>query len=273
MLMSARVIKANSSDFERFSPMASAFHNEEQRELNKPFSHNTGEVKAFVFRNLKSSHNSESEQEVSTEQEHDVQAFYSAQTISNGEETTKIIQEAQAEAEKIIEVAKMRAEEIEREAFTQGEAQGRASVSMEIDKQVSDLREQFSRTLTELQCLKTEIESKAEREMVELAIEMAKKIVQREITVDREVALTLARVALARLHSRSTTIIRLHPDDYAHAIAHREKLESDGTVEIVEDRSVGLGGCLIKTDMGDIDARIVHQFREIEKGFWGELPY
>lgn len=274
MRMSARVIKANSNNFTAFSPMVVGQHGKEQKELNNTFSGNTGEVKEFVFPRLKSSKNDGFEKEQPLEQEeHDVQAFHSPYLSESEEKARKIIEDANAEAENLIEIAKAHVEEIERKAFIHGEAEGRASVSMEIDKQVSDLREQLSGTLTELQYLKSETESKAEREMVELAIEIAKKIVQREVTVDREVALTLARVALTRLHSRSTTIIRLHPDDYTHAAAHRERLESDGAIEIVEDRSVGLGGCLIQTEMGDIDARIAHQFREIEKGFWGELPY
>lgn len=272
MRMSARVIKANGNNFTAFSPMVVGLPDEEQQEFSNTFSSNTGKVTAFVFPRFTSSQNDVFEQK-QPEQEHDVQAFHSPYLSESEEKARKIIEDANAEAENIIEIAKAHVEEIERKAFIHGEAEGRASVSMEIDKQVSDLREQLSRTLTELQYLQSETESKAEREMVELAIEMAKKIVQREVTVDREVALTLARVALTRLHSRSTTIIRLHPDDYAHAVAHRERLESDGAIEIVEDRSVGLGGCLIQTEMGDIDARIAHQFREIEKGFWGELPY
>lgn len=257
--MSAKVIKAKSQNL-TFIPLA--LHGAEQK--NALDSGHSGGAKAVRFQKLKK--NPSSAVENNTEPQHDLH-------VNQSEQKRKTIDNAHEEAEKIIETAKARAEEIEREAFARGEAEGRASVSTEIGNQVVDLREQFSRTLSELQSLKTEIESKAEREMVELAIEIAKKIVQREVTVDREVALTLARVALTRLHSRSTTIIRLHPEDYAYATAHRERLESDGAVEIVEDRSVGLGGCLIQTDMGEVDARIVQQFREIEKGFWGELPY
>jgi flagellar assembly protein FliH len=266
--MSARVIKTDNKNPNAFSALALP----QVGQNNKIINNGAGKVSTFVFPRM--SQNGVIEETIFEQAEFETQASHSSpRTFENEVNANKVIERAQTEAEKIIEVAKARAEEIEREAFTRGEANGRASVSMQIDKQVSDLRGQLSRTLSELQGLKSEIESKVEREMVELAIEISKKIVQREVTVDREVALTLARVALTRLHSRSTTIIRLHPDDYAHAIAHRERLESDGTVEILEDRSVGLGGCVIQTDMGEIDARIVQQFREVEKGFWGEMPY
>lgn len=262
--MSARVIKADDENPNAFSPFALP----DAEQNYNPLNNSAGEVRAFIFPRV--SQNGLG-QGITLERDFEQHAYQAPQAYQGGRGGT--IEHAQTQAEKIIEVAKMRAEEIEREAFAKGEAAGRASVSFEISKQVSDLRQQLSRSLAELQSLKSEIESKVEREMVELAIEISKKIVQREVTVDREVALTLARVALTRLHSRSTTIIRLHPEDYAHAINNREKLESDGTVEFLEDRSVGLGGCVIQTDMGEVDARIAQQFKEIEKGFWGESPY
>lgn len=262
--MSARVIKADEQNMTLTLP---AFNQSAQTAV----SGSDASVAAFSFPVLRTSQTGSLVQ-TNIEAETRVNASQPSYVVAE-EETNRLLNIAQAEADKIIEVAKARAEEIEREAFARGVAEGHASVSREIDNQVADLRAQLSRTISEVMTLHSEISSKAEREMVELSIEMAKKIVQREVTVDREVALTLARVALTRLHSRSTTIIRLHPDDYAHAIAHRERLESDGTVEILEDRSVGLGGCVIQTDMGDVDARIVQQFRELEKGFWGELPY
>lgn len=267
--MSARVIKtADTGNQNAFSAFVLPQTNENYNILNN----DAGEVKAFVFPRV--SQNGIGNP-ITLEREFEPHAFHThtPHALQSDGNSSKKIEQAQAQAEQIIEVAKMRAEEIEREAFIKGEAAGKAAVSMEIDRQVSDLRGQLSRTLNELQGLKSELESKVEREMVELAIEISKKIVQREVTVDREVALTLARVALTRLHSRTTTVIRLHPDDYAHATTNRDKLESDGTVEFVEDRSVGPGGCVIQTDMGEVDARISQQFREIEKGFWGDSPY
>jgi flagellar assembly protein FliH len=38
-------------------------------------------------------------------------------------------------------------------------------------------------------------------------------------------------------------------------------------VELVEDRSIGLGGCIVQSEMGEIDARIEQQFAEIEQEF------
>ena len=104
---------------------------------------------------------------------------------------------------------------------------------------------------------------------VELALEIAKKVVGREVSLDREIALTLVKVSLKRLNSRAAAQVHLSPDDFAFVDAHREKLDFHGSLEIIEDRSVSPGGCLVRTDTGDIDARIESQFDEISHGLIG----
>ena len=103
-------------------------------------------------------------------------------------------------------------------------------------------------------------------ELVELALDIAKKIVGREVTIDREIALTLVKVSLEKLHNRARAQVHLHPEDFAYVESHREKLDFHGSLEIIEDRSISVGGCLIHTETGDIDARIESQFDEIAHG-------
>ena len=134
---------------------------------------------------------------------------------------------------------------------------------------VADLRGQLTASLNELASLKVDMAARAEKDLVRLALAIAHKVVQREVRVDHEIALTLTRVALARVHSRAGAVVRLHPDDYTYVSAHRAKLNSEAAIEIVEDRNVGPGGCIVQSEMGEIDARIEQQFAEIEQDFLG----
>lgn len=177
---------------------------------------------------------------------------------------------ARDEASRIVAEAEARAAEIEREASERGLAEGRERAAQEVARAVEPLREALASTLEEVEGLRAAVAARAERELVQLAIEIARKIVHREVSVDHEIALTLARVALARLHSHAVATLHLHPDDYHYVAAQRERLDASGTIEIVEDRSVGRGGCLVRTEMGDIDARIEHQFAEIARGFFNQ---
>lgn len=177
-----------------------------------------------------------------------------------------ILSNAEAQATQIISQAEENAALIEQAAHDKGLAQAEARISAEVAAQVSDLREELTESIAKVSDLYGVMAIQAERELVELALEIAKKIVQREVSIDREVALTLARVTLGRLHNRSAAALHLHPEDCAYVSANLEKLNFYGAVELIEDRSISPGSCLVRTEMGDIDARIEQQFEEISRG-------
>ena len=130
------------------------------------------------------------------------------------------------------------------------------------DKNIS---EEVPNNLQNLTHLREQIAGHMEEELLRLAIEIAKKVVHREITTDREVILSLIHVALARLQNRTVAYIRLNPSDYQYIITHSDRINTGKTIELVSDPSITRGGCIIETDFGNVDARIEQQFLEIER--------
>lgn len=172
------------------------------------------------------------------------------------------------EAERLVTAAQARVATLEQEAYQTGLAAARANMNEEVEAAASELREQLVRTLTELESLYPLIASRAERDLVKLALEIARKVVHREVTTDADIVLSLARVALERLHPRAVATVLLHPDDFAHVSAQRQALSNNNAIEITADKAVGRGGCIIQSEHGDIDARIEQQFASIERGFF-----
>jgi flagellar assembly protein FliH len=179
----------------------------------------------------------------------------------------EILDAARAEAARMVADGQASAAGVERSARERGRAEAQAVAQTELNLAVEDLRAKLATSLDELDGLRSKMVAHTELDLVRLALEIAKKIVHREVKVDHEVALTLARVALARLHSRATATVRLHPDDFAYVSTNRERLGSEGAVEIVADRSVGQGGCIVQSELGEIDGRIEQQFAEVERDF------
>ncbi len=182
--------------------------------------------------------------------------------------TRWLLETAQAEADGLIAQAQTRAAQIESEAYEKGFAEARDKVAEEINTAVEDLRAKLSHTLSELEPLYTLIAARAERDLVKLALEVARKVVQREVTTDSDIVLTLARVALERLHPRAVAKVLLHPEDFEFVTARRHQLSNTSALEFVSDASIGRGGCIIQSEHGDIDARIEQQFASIERGFF-----
>ncbi len=183
-------------------------------------------------------------------------------------EAKKILLAAQQEAEQLIATAQMQVDTIKQQAHEQGLQEARAQVDSEVNAAVEVLRSKLTNTLNELEQVYGLIATRAEQDLVQLSLAMARKIVHREVQTDRDIVLTLARVALSRLHPRAVATVRLHPDDYAYANTHRELLGTSCVVELLADPEIGRGGCVVRSEHGDVDARIEQQFSLIERGFF-----
>lgn len=181
-----------------------------------------------------------------------------------------VLQAAREEASQIVANAEAQSQAIEQAARDRAKIEVRAELEIEAQTQVAELREELAATIAEISGLKEEISAQAETQLVELALEIAKKVVGREVMFDREIAFTLVKVSLSRLQTHAAARIHLHPEDFAFVNAQRERLNFHGALEIIEDRSISLGGCLIRTDTGDIDARIESQFEEIAHNLLGK---
>jgi flagellar biosynthesis/type III secretory pathway protein FliH len=162
---------------------------------------------------------------------------------------------------------------LERKAFENGFLQGEKSGSEIAEQKVEAIRKRYSEALLEISKLRSGLYVQAEREVVKLAVEVAKKIIHREIHADPEVIQTLVRVALSHVAEKSAVTIHLNPADYSYLMEQRSELsQSEGRdIALLADKSIERGGCLIQTTCGDIDARIEEKFREVEHAFFEGL--
>jgi flagellar assembly protein FliH len=161
---------------------------------------------------------------------------------------------------------------IEKQAYESGFRQGEKA-GMEIaEKKIEALTKRYAESIAELGKLKSGLYQRAERDVVRLALEVARKIVHREIMADREIVQTLVRVALSHVVVKSAVTVRLHPTDYSQILQHRAELnqssDEDKEIVLVADKSIERGGCLVQTECGDVDARIEEEFREVERSFF-----
>jgi flagellar assembly protein FliH len=127
-----------------------------------------------------------------------------------------------------------------------------------------------SEAILEISRLKPSLYAQAEREVVKLAIEVAKKIVHREIQVDRDIIQTLIRVTLAHVAEKTPVTIHLNPMDFNYISEQQVELsQSEGRdISLMSDKSIERGGCLVETDCGDIDARLEEKFHEVERALF-----
>ncbi|MCC7034575.1 MAG: hypothetical protein IT179_17275 [Acidobacteria bacterium] len=162
------------------------------------------------------------------------------------------------------------AAQVEREAFMKGYAQGERAGAEAAAARGDAVVRRLADTVDEIRTLRTDLLQKAERQIVQLALAIARRIVHREVSIDRDLVAAMGRVALDRLGQTASATIRLHPDDYAAVVRDSAAAASgDGTTTIVADPMVRRGGCLVRSDFGVIDVGIDAQIQEIATALLG----
>lgn len=158
---------------------------------------------------------------------------------------------------------------VEREGFAQGFVQGERAGAEASAARAEQVLKRLAQTVEELQALRVDILRKTERQVVQLAIAMARRIMHREISLDGDLLSAMARVALDRMGDAAAATIRLHPEDYAATVARGQAPPEDGAVRVVADTAVRRGGCLVQSDFGLIDMSVDAQIQELATALLG----
>jgi flagellar assembly protein FliH len=158
---------------------------------------------------------------------------------------------------------------LEREAFAKGFAQGEHAGAEAAGQRGEAMLHRLTQTLDELTTVRADMIRQTERQMVQLALAIARRIVQREVSLDPDLLLAMAHVALERLGESMQVTVRLHPDDYAAARAERVAELTASNVTIVADARLSRGACRVESDMGLLDAGIDSQLQEVGRALLG----
>jgi flagellar assembly protein FliH len=155
---------------------------------------------------------------------------------------------------------------IEREraqAFDSGREAGRNSAQQELQAPL----ERVARSLDELASCRARYRKETEREVVQLALEIARRILRRELTIDPEAVLGLVRAGLESVSLREVLEVRLHPSHAETVRLCLNKLGAPAGLAVIADPHLEPGAVLVETRRGGFDASADAQLEEIQRGF------
>lgn len=133
---------------------------------------------------------------------------------------------------------------------------------------------QWQRALAEFLVHRDRYFAKVEREVVELALAIAARILQREAQLDPLLLSGAVRVALGQLSD--STAVQLRVPAGSHAVWSEMLRLMPGLAlrpELVADSEMKDGECLLETGLGRIDLGVRAQLKEIERGFFDLLAH
>ena len=209
----------------------------------------------------------------------DAQRTASADAKRQEDELQTIKQQAEEEVRQIIANAEERAKDIEHEMKQNIDAERKAALdeSRGIGKnegfaegkaEVDRLIERTQTVLERAQDKRSEILSETEKQIIDLVLLIARKVIKVISENQRDVIISNVIESLRKIKSKGDIVIRVNLADLKLATEHKEDfirlVEKSKSLQIVEDTSVDSGGCIIETDFGEIDARIASQLNELE---------
>lgn len=178
------------------------------------------------------------------------------------EESRRILSAAEERARGIVSAARAEAARIEEEARAEGYAHGAERAEAVWAERFAELEGYVAAFEEERRAFY----DSAEPELALLATDIARKVIRREVEAGGDVVLGVVRAAMHRIKDRQVRIL-VNPKDLEPVRGYRDVLSgiADGApeIEIVSDRRVGQGGCVLETPSGKIDARIESQLEGI----------
>lgn len=162
--------------------------------------------------------------------------------------------------------------DVERDAFAKGFAQGERAGAEAAAVQGEAMLRRLMQTLEEVTDLRERMIRDTEHQMVRLALAIARRVVHREVSLDRDLIMAIARVAMDRIGDGATVTIRLNADDYAAISTAGQTPWTGGHVTVQADARVPRGGCRIESDLGLIDAGVDAQLQEITRALLHDAP-
>ena len=183
------------------------------------------------------------------------------------------VSSAQKQAEAIISQAQLDAQGIRTQAlqdgYRQGEEKALAAMHLQREKETAEVQ----RLLQDVAEIRTELLENAERDIVNLSIDIAEKIVHIELDRGDNAIFTMVKNALVQMKTSGKITVHVSPEEYKRYFktgsAEFQLIDEVIHVAVVEDVALSKGGYLLESDDETISAGIDRQFDVIKDALKG----
>lgn len=159
----------------------------------------------------------------------------------------------------------------EAEGMEHGHAEGLARAELETSNRIAQVTQLAESAAVD----RRELLHAAEDEVVRLALQIAEKVLHREVQLDRRLVNHMAETALQYVAVDGQVRLRVNPTDLselgAYWLRRHGEVEGERSYELVGDPEVARGGVVIETRAGRVDARLETQLEEVARSL-GAMP-
>jgi flagellar assembly protein FliH len=209
-----------------------------------------------------------------------------AKTAIGQKTAAGIIRRARASAEEIMQQARLSAEQIKQDAYqdayqgafeqgkTAGYEAGYRDGMAKAKEEASTLRAQALDILTQAEEIRKQTLAAMEQEIIDLAVEIAEKLLSAQLTLEPATVLQVAKEALHLVANRLDIIIYVSPLEFEVVESKKNELLSilpaRAELRVIADQAVSPGGCRIETEHSQVNATLETRREELFKVLYAD---
>lgn len=187
----------------------------------------------------------------------------------------KIIADAKKKAEQILaraeeearDNAQKTADKAEKEGYRQGFESGRQQALKEAGEEADEIRNKAREVLRQAEQERTKTLESMEKEIIELSVDIAEKIIAQQLSVDNETVISIAREAIQLAQNTKRVNVFFNPADRNAFENNEEELQRllpvGASMVLIHDKAISPGSCVIETEHGRIDATLDSRWQAI----------
>lgn len=185
-----------------------------------------------------------------------------------------LVERTRRQADAILQQAAEQATVIQHDAYREGRDHGYADGQAAARAELLDALSLVQRVAADAKSIRDRMLIHAEREIVELVIGAVRTVLGEQVRLDSSLVLDTVERALSRAGSLNVVRIRVNPADHEVVATGLVSRIGDTAAawSVTADGAIGVGGCIIDTVAGEIDARLDAQLGEVARALREVLP-
>jgi len=157
-------------------------------------------------------------------------------------------------------------EQAEKAGYQAGRREGEANTAKQAAEEIKRLWAKSAESVQQLLDWRQKLRKQMEEDLVHLSIAVAKRILNRELHVDRDALAGIVHAALAKIDARELYRVRVSTQDASLLQEQMARFSLPARVEIAGDTALPRGSLVLETLRGQLDCSIDVQLQEIDRG-------
>ena len=156
-------------------------------------------------------------------------------------------------------------EEDKIQSYQNGIKEGKEVTQTQLNEEMNNIKTRLIEAIEHINTESSKLENsikKLELELSSVAIDIAKQVIDNELSAQsQKIATGLAKSLIKDLSDATEILIKVHPDDYGYL---KQNLSQDVKVKVEADNAIAKGGVVVVSDAGNIDGSIKERFSRVK---------